>query len=227
MEWNKTECTNKCNNHARSSNHPCRGKAVRITSVYVSVVLVMQHAMRVRSIILSSMACLAVPYFCTFSHKTTRSSEKRSVTQNAYLNFFLQIWPVTFLILRRIWRDITINVRRSSCKVPVILVRFWLSLKFLESFELCTDINFHENQSNGSRVVPCRRTNRRTDMMKLIVTFYNFSKGPKICFNLWNTVLNLKKKSDLELWRSFMLDGWNTLRIIIWPAKTYFSNYYG
>ena len=31
---------------------------------------------------------------------------------------------VTFLIVRRIRRDNIINVHRSSCKVPVILVRF-------------------------------------------------------------------------------------------------------
>jgi hypothetical protein len=29
-----------------------------------------------------------------------------------------------FVILERIQRDITINVRMSSCKVPVIFVRF-------------------------------------------------------------------------------------------------------
>jgi len=33
------------------------------------VALVMQNATRKRSTVLSSMACLAVPYFCTFSHK--------------------------------------------------------------------------------------------------------------------------------------------------------------
>jgi hypothetical protein len=45
--------------------------------------------------------------------------------------FSLQLLSETFLILRRIQRDIIINVHRSSRKVPVILVRFqwtWISL---------------------------------------------------------------------------------------------------
>jgi hypothetical protein len=39
-------------------------------------------------------------------------------------SFSLQLLSKTFFILRRIQRDIAINVKTSSCKVPVIIVEF-------------------------------------------------------------------------------------------------------
>jgi len=38
---------------------------------------------------------------------------------------------------------------------------------------------FYENPSSGSRVIPWGRTDRPTDMMKLIFAFRNFAKEPK------------------------------------------------
>ena len=43
------------------------------------------------------------------------------------------------------------------------------------SFEIYSIIEFHENTSSGCRVVPCGRT----DMMKLVVAFRNFTNAPK------------------------------------------------
>ena len=74
-----------------SRNHCCLAKARSIThSECVSVALVIQHAKRMRRIILSSVACLmCVLIFCT------NLSE-------------------TFLTLGRIQRTIIINVHRSE-----------------------------------------------------------------------------------------------------------------
>jgi hypothetical protein len=58
-----------------------------------------------------------------------------------------------------------------------------MTLEFAgQIFEKSSNIIFYENPSSGSQTVPCRwtdgRTNRRTDMMKLIVTFHNFANAP-------------------------------------------------
>ena len=49
----------------------------------------------------------------------------------------------------------------SSCKVAVILVRFYESRIFWTYFQKI--LKFHKNASGGSRVVPCGRTGARTD----------------------------------------------------------------
>ena len=58
------------NIEARSRNHFCRVKPIGITcSECMPVALVIQHVKRMRRIIFSSVACLAVPYFPILSHK--------------------------------------------------------------------------------------------------------------------------------------------------------------
>jgi hypothetical protein len=76
--------------------------------------------------------------------------------------FSLQILFKTFLILRRIKRDIVINVKtftwsnRYSCR---ILIKFEFSRLIIEE---SLNIEFYQNPPSGSRVVPCEQTDGQT-----------------------------------------------------------------
>jgi len=60
------------------SLHHCCGEAISITYPdFVCVTLVTQHAKRISHILLSSVACLAVPYSLTLSYKTAQVNKKR------------------------------------------------------------------------------------------------------------------------------------------------------
>jgi hypothetical protein len=73
--------------------------------------------------------------------------------------FSQQLLPETFL--RKISWDAVNNVRRSSRKVPIILVRLPLNFSFLDKF---------------SKILKYQIS---TDMTELIVTFRNFVNRPK------------------------------------------------
>ena len=105
-------------------NHFCPGKAISITnSECVYIALSTQQAKRMRRIILSSVACPAVPHFCTLSHNW-QDLKKKKLWNIKYVWILYTDFSERFLILRRTERDIIINVHMYSCKVPGILVRF-------------------------------------------------------------------------------------------------------
>jgi hypothetical protein len=86
------------------------------------VALHIQHARRMRRITLSSVAPLAPPYFLTLSHKRHgfRGGGGELLNIKWVLIFSTPfIWNISHS--NRIHRDIVINVKTSSCKVPVIL----------------------------------------------------------------------------------------------------------
>jgi len=79
------------------------------------------------------------------------------------------------------WPRCDKNIYCSSYKVHVILSNF-NGIYFSSYFRKNTPITFHENPFSGSRVVPCGRTNGRTDMTELLVAFRNFANAPKMIF---------------------------------------------
>ena len=144
-------CTYNRNVGARPRKRCCHGKAISVTcSECVFVALVIQHAMGMRRVILSSVPCLDLQYFPrTFGTKFIEP-------QNVCFGFCLK--KKKFLVIRRIQRDTVINSHNSS-----FLSDFNETLIFSTYFGQIVNIKFLKNPSSGSRVVPCGRTDRQTD----------------------------------------------------------------
>ena len=126
------------------------------------IALVVQHAKRMRRIILS-VTCPAIPYLSTIFHNGTIFGKKATEYKTRFLIFCRNLCK-RFPILIRIQRDIVINVKTSSFKVNVILVIIYLKPEFSwEIFEKSSDTKFHQNSFSGIQLVSCRRRDGRTE----------------------------------------------------------------
>jgi hypothetical protein len=80
--------------------------------------------------------------------------------------FFLQLLAETFVVLRRIQRDIVGLLESTrSCQV---LTKVVFSRKAFKTF---SNIKFHENPSSGSRVVSCGLSERRDETNSRFLRF--------------------------------------------------------
>jgi hypothetical protein len=137
------------NTEARPCNHWWSGKAISVTySECVFVALSIQHAMRMRNIILPSVACLALPYF-----STSRFSRKSYSTSNMYFDISLKFSSETFLIL---WRN-----ERFLIKYLSFLPDFNESWLFSTNIRKNTRIiNLMKIHLSGNQVLSRRWTDR-------------------------------------------------------------------
>jgi hypothetical protein len=87
-----------------------------------------------RLIVLSSVACVTLPHFSHYLINETIFEKRKLLYMKRVVGFSLQLLSEIFLILRTLQNDVTINVHRSSSKLPVILVRFLSKFNFIDSF---------------------------------------------------------------------------------------------
>ena len=100
---------------------------------YVHVALLILHATCMLQVVTSFVAPLSPPFFRHYLINGAIFGKTLLSTKSVFW-FSLQLLSKTFLILRIIQRDIVINVKTSSCKVPVILERFWWNFNFLDRY---------------------------------------------------------------------------------------------
>jgi hypothetical protein len=101
--------------------------------------------------------------------------EKRAIEHKMCAVIFLQLLSKPFLILRRTERDMMKTVYWYLCKVPIILIWSEWNMNVLEQFSKDTQMwYFVKIRPVGAELFRAdRRTDRQTDMAKVIVFFFN------------------------------------------------------
>jgi len=123
-------------------------------------------------------ACPALKYFSIFSYKRHDFRKKKILSTKCLFCFSLRTLSATHLNLRRNERVKIKNVYWSSCKVPLLFFDFNETWIFYANFR---KILQYQISWRSARWEPrCSvRTNKRTDMTKLIGASSNFANAPK------------------------------------------------
>jgi len=202
--------------YARSRDHCCCVKATSFTySECAFIDLVTQHAMCMRRI-MSSVACLTVPYFSTWSHK--RHDIRKKLTEyNTCVWFSLKCLSElrVFPIVRRIQRStICHKLRGYSCKVPDIIVGFqW---NFSKTFKCQVSWKFFYWEPSYSMGTDWQ-TDKQTDLTKLLFVFWNYSNALKMVDLIPRTLCSAMFEKPLGLCSASVLSN------IKWPSVAWDS----
>jgi hypothetical protein len=158
----------------RSCKRCCRGKAVNITCYKCVSVGFRYPACKAHApycIVICSLSGSTIIFHIGPIWYMERFLEKNKVNTKCVLWVSIQLLYETFRILRSFQGDVITNLHRSSCKVPVILVRLQWNLNLLDIYSKNTQIlNFMKICPVGTELF---HADGRTDMMKLSVAFRN------------------------------------------------------
>jgi hypothetical protein len=127
------------------------------------VTLLIQHATRLRRIVLSLVASLAPSGFSVLCHKHHDFRKKVAGYEMCVLLFpTIFIWKISDSTKNSArycheCENVIMWSSRYSCRILMKLAFPW------QTFEKKSYIKFYQNPSSGSRVVPCGRTDGRTD----------------------------------------------------------------
>jgi len=155
MKMEQTVCSEtSAHKFQTPGNHPKESiqQQVLHTLAYELAAFVNQHEKRMLRTIICGLSDSTA--FFQIIPQTVLFSENKLFNAKYVFWFSLQLLSETFLILRINQWDINTHVHGSSCKVPVILVRFQLPWILSTDFRKCSNIKFHENPSNGNRIDP-------------------------------------------------------------------------
>jgi len=128
-------------------------------------------------------ACLAVKIIQNYLKNDNILKKKKKIEQEIPILISSALLSETFLVLRRMKRDMTKNVYCASCEVSLMLVIFNETRFSSSDCRKFSNIKFNENSSCGNPAVPCGRTDGQTHMTKLMIAFRNFACAPKNCLS--------------------------------------------
>jgi hypothetical protein len=181
----------QCHIKGRSRNHCCRGQAISITySECVSVALVIQHAKRMRCIILSSVACMVLQYVCTLSYK--RHDFWKKLLNIKFLLDYLCKFVSNISHSKKKWEIYYYKVHRSSCRVTVILVRLTQNQIFSTYYRKILKYKISRKSVQWERIfIPCRWKNKSgIYLQRCLVLWFKREEYPNENYSKINSLPN-------------------------------------